>query len=135
MVPILETSKCGIIESRSSPATASARKSFPPASKSRGAGVAEGGFELEVDRFDWGRIITRRRLMMPADGRDQIKEPRCHLFGAVGHPDMPDHITLWGLRLAICQPFDQYANVRPTRVLPGITSPAAPREPARSSIG
>ena len=36
---------------------------------------------------------------------------------------MPDHITLWGLRLAICQPFDQYANVRPTRVLPGITSP------------
>ena len=37
--------------------------------------------------------------------------------------DIPDHITLWGLRLAICQPFDQYANVRPTRVLPGITSP------------
>ena len=36
---------------------------------------------------------------------------------------MPDHITLWGLRLAICQPFDQYANVRPTRILPGITSP------------
>ena len=38
-------------------------------------------------------------------------------------PDVPDHITLWGLRLAICQPFDQYANVRPTRILPGITSP------------
>jgi tartrate dehydrogenase/decarboxylase/D-malate dehydrogenase len=36
---------------------------------------------------------------------------------------LPDHITLWGLRLAICQPFDQYANVRPTRVLPGITGP------------
>src|SRR5262249_58823350 len=37
--------------------------------------------------------------------------------------DVPDNITLWGLRLAICQPFDQYANVRPTRILPGITSP------------
>ena len=44
-------------------------------------------------------------------------------FGAVGAPDVPDHITLWGLRLAICQPLDQYANVRPTRILPGITSP------------
>ena len=44
-------------------------------------------------------------------------------FGAVGAPDIPDHITLWGLRLAICQPLDQYANVRPTRILPGITSP------------
>ncbi|MBV9826246.1 MAG: tartrate dehydrogenase, partial [Alphaproteobacteria bacterium] len=41
----------------------------------------------------------------------------------VGAPDVPDHITLWGLRLAICQGLDQYANVRPTRVLPGITSP------------
>jgi tartrate dehydrogenase/decarboxylase/D-malate dehydrogenase len=41
----------------------------------------------------------------------------------VGAPDVPDHITLWGLRLAICQPFDQYANVRPTRIFPGIESP------------
>lgn len=41
----------------------------------------------------------------------------------MGAPDIPDHITLWGLRLAICQPLDQYANVRPTRILPGITSP------------
>jgi len=38
-------------------------------------------------------------------------------------PDIPDHITLWGLRLAICQPLDQYGNVCPTRILPGITSP------------
>ena len=45
------------------------------------------------------------------------------LFGSAGAPDVPDHMTLWGLRLAICQPFDQYANVRPTRILPGITCP------------
>jgi tartrate dehydrogenase/decarboxylase/D-malate dehydrogenase len=44
-------------------------------------------------------------------------------FGAVGAPDIPDHVTLWELRLAICQGFDQYANVRPTRLLPGITGP------------
>src|SRR6266581_6851884 len=61
--------------------------------------------------------------MMPADGAEQLRKFDAILFGAVGAPDIPDHITLWGLRLAICQPFDQYANVRPTRILPGITSP------------
>jgi tartrate dehydrogenase/decarboxylase/D-malate dehydrogenase len=61
--------------------------------------------------------------MMPENGRDQIKDHDAILFGSAGAPDVPDHITLWGLRLAICQPFDQYANVRPTRILPGITSP------------
>jgi tartrate dehydrogenase/decarboxylase/D-malate dehydrogenase len=61
--------------------------------------------------------------MMPENGRDQIRKHDAIMFGSAGHPDIPDHITLWGLRLAICQPFDQYANVRPTRVLPGITSP------------
>jgi tartrate dehydrogenase/decarboxylase/D-malate dehydrogenase len=61
--------------------------------------------------------------MMPENGRDQIRHHDAILFGSAGHPAIPDHITLWGLRLAICQPFDQYANVRPTRILPGITSP------------
>ncbi len=84
----------------------------------------DGGFGLTFDRFDWGTDYYKRTgLMMPADGRDQIKSHDAIFFGAVGAPDVPDHITLWGLRLAICQPFDQYANVRPTRVLPGITSP------------
>src|SRR4051794_33060656 len=61
--------------------------------------------------------------MMPADGGEKLKPFDAIYFGAVGAPDVPDHITLWGLRLAICQPFDQYANVRPTRILPGIESP------------
>jgi tartrate dehydrogenase/decarboxylase/D-malate dehydrogenase len=60
---------------------------------------------------------------MPADGRERIRNHDAILFGSAGHPEIADHVTLWGLRLAICQPFDQYANVRPTRVLPGITSP------------
>jgi tartrate dehydrogenase/decarboxylase/D-malate dehydrogenase len=60
---------------------------------------------------------------MPADGLDQLRSADAIYFGAVGAPDIPDHITLWGLRLPICQGFDQYANVRPTRILPGVTSP------------
>ena len=84
----------------------------------------DGGFTLEVHDFDWGSDYYRRHgVMMPADGADQLRAFDAILFGAVGAPDIPDHITLWGLRLAICQPLDQYANVRPTRVLPGITSP------------
>ncbi len=61
--------------------------------------------------------------MMPPDGLDKIRTHDAILFGSAGHPDIPDHVTLWGLRLAICQSFDQYANVRPTRVLLGIVSP------------
>jgi tartrate dehydrogenase/decarboxylase / D-malate dehydrogenase len=84
----------------------------------------DGSFEFQVDHFDWGgEYYKKHGLMMPANGRDQIRDHHAILFGSAGHPDIPDHITLWGLRLAICQPFDQYANVRPTRVLPGITSP------------
>ena len=61
--------------------------------------------------------------MMPPGGHEQLRAYDAIYFGAVGAPDVPDHITLWGLRLAICQPLDQYANVRPTRILPGIRSP------------
>jgi tartrate dehydrogenase/decarboxylase/D-malate dehydrogenase len=84
----------------------------------------DGGFSFKVDHFDWGgEYYKKHGRMMPENGRDLIRKHDAILFGSAGHPDIPDHITLWGLRLAICQPFDQYANVRPTRVLPGITSP------------
>jgi tartrate dehydrogenase/decarboxylase/D-malate dehydrogenase len=84
----------------------------------------EGSFAFKVDHFDWGgEYYKKHGRMMPENGRDEIAKHDAILFGSAGHPDIPDHITLWGLRLAICQPFDQYANVRPTRVLPGITSP------------
>jgi tartrate dehydrogenase/decarboxylase/D-malate dehydrogenase len=82
------------------------------------------GFALMFDRFDWGgEYYKRHGRMMPEDGLDQIRRHDAILFGSAGHPDIADHVTLWGLRLAICQPFDQYANVRPTRILPGIVSP------------
>ncbi len=84
----------------------------------------DGGFALEIRDFDWGSDYYRKHgVMMPPDGAEQLRAYDAILFGAVGAPDIPDHVTLWGLRLSICQPLDQYANVRPTRVLPGITSP------------
>jgi tartrate dehydrogenase/decarboxylase/D-malate dehydrogenase len=84
----------------------------------------DGGFAFKFDHFDWGgEYYKKHDRMMPENGRDLIRRHDAILFGSAGHPEIPDHITLWGLRLAICQPFDQYANVRPTRILPGITSP------------
>lgn len=84
----------------------------------------DGTFNFDVESFDWStnRYIKTGEFM-PADGADQLRAFDAILFGAVGAPEVPDHKTLWGLRLAICQPLDQYANVRPTRVLPGIQSP------------
>ena len=65
-----------------------------------------------------GESILKVLAADPPQGiRDAI------LFGSAGDPHIPDHITLWGLRLKICQGFDQYANVRPTRILPGIDAP------------
>jgi len=84
----------------------------------------DGGFTLDVTHLDWGSDRYRRTgALMPADGLDQLRGMDAILFGAVGAPDIPDHVTLWGLRLPICQGFDQYANIRPTRILPGVTSP------------
>ena len=81
-------------------------------------------FGIAFERFDWGSDRYRRRgEMMPADGLDRLRAFDAIFFGAVGAPDVPDHVTLWGLRLPICQGFDQYANVRPTRIIPGIRSP------------
>ncbi len=84
----------------------------------------DGGFELAVENFDWGTdYYLKHGRMMPEDGLDALKPFDAIYFGSAGDPRVPDHISLWGLRLAICQPFDQYANVRPSRLLPGIDGP------------
>ena len=81
-------------------------------------------FSFEFTSFDWGGDYYRQHgVMMPADGLDALRPMDAILFGSAGDPQIPDHITLWGLRLKICQGFDQYANVRPTRILPGIDAP------------
>lgn len=84
----------------------------------------DGSFAFEFQDFDWGGDYYRKHgVMMPADGLDELRDKDAILFGSAGDPDIPDHITLWGLRLKICQGLDQYANVRPTRILPGIDGP------------
>jgi tartrate dehydrogenase/decarboxylase / D-malate dehydrogenase len=86
--------------------------------------AADGGFRFEFENFDWGGDYYREHgVMMPEDGLEPLRKKDAILFGSAGDPDIPDHITLWGLRLKICQGFDQYANVRPTRILPGIDAP------------
>ena len=90
----------------------------------------DGGFAIDFRQFDWGSDYYRQHgKMMPEDGLEALKAHDAIFFGAVGAPDVPDHITLWGLRLPICQGFDQYANVRPTRILPGISAPLKDKGP------
>ena len=86
--------------------------------------ASDPSFRFEFENFDWGGDWYRKHgTMMPENGLDAIRGKDAILFGSAGDPDIPDHITLWGLRLKICQGFDQYANVRPTRLLPGIDGP------------
>jgi tartrate dehydrogenase/decarboxylase/D-malate dehydrogenase len=88
------------------------------------AATSTKSFRFEFESFDWGGYYYRKHgVMMPEDGLDALRGKDAILFGSAGDPDIADHITLWGLRLKICQGFDQYANVRPTRILPGIDSP------------
>ena len=67
--------------------------------------------------------------MMPEDGLQELSRFDAILLGAVGYPGVPDHESLWGLLIPIRRQFDQYVNLRPVRLLPGITSPLANRSP------
>lgn len=88
--------------------------------------------KFEFENFDWGGDYYRKHgMMMPEDGLDPLRNKDAILFGSAGDPHIPDHVTLWGLRLKICQGFDQYANVRPTRILPGIDAPLKRCTPAQ----
>ena len=84
----------------------------------------EPNLNIEFTTFDWGGDYFRKNgEMMPESGVEQLKEYDTIYFGSAGDPNIPDHVTLWGLRLKICQSLDQYANLRPVRLLPGINSP------------
>lgn len=81
-------------------------------------------FKFNVERFPWSSDhYLKCGYYIPERGLERLKQFDAILFGAVGSTQVPDHVSLWGLRLPICQGFDQYANVRPTRVLPGVQSP------------
>ncbi len=84
----------------------------------------EDNLPIEFTDFDWGADYYRKNgMMMPKDGVEMLKGYNSIYFGSAGDPHIPDHTTLWGLRLKICQGLDQYANLRPIRLLPGISSP------------
>jgi tartrate dehydrogenase/decarboxylase/D-malate dehydrogenase len=80
-------------------------------------------FAFEVEHFPWSsEFYLEHGHYIPEGGLEKLKGFDAILFGAVGSQKVPDHVSLWGLRLPICQGFDQYANVRPARVLPGVKS-------------
>ena len=82
-------------------------------------------FQFSFEHFPWSSdYYLKHGYYIPEGGLERLKKFDAIFFGAVGAPEVPDHISLWGLRLPICQGFDQYANVRPARVLPGVHKPA-----------
>ena len=100
-------------------------KEVVPAGRQVMEALGGGSFSFQFENFDWGGDYFRQHgVMMPESGLDTLRGKDAILFGSAGDPHIPDHITLWGLRLRICQGLDQYANVRPTRILPGIDDTA-----------
>lgn len=90
------------------------------------------GFELKLDWFDFASCdyYVRHGRMMPEDWKDQIGRHDAIFFGAVGWPaTVPDHISLWGSLILFRREFDQYVNLRPVRLMPGVNSPLAGRKP------
>ena len=89
------------------------------------------GFEFQWDELPWScEYHVRHGRMMPEDGLDQIRRHDAIFLGAVGFPALvPDHVSLWGLLIKLRRSFEQYANIRPARLMPGIKSPLADRAP------
>ncbi len=87
------------------------------------------GIHFAYDHFPWGcDYYEHTGKMMPDDGLDQIRHHDAILLGAVGFPTVPDHVSLWGLLIPIRRNFQQYVNLRPIRLMPGVRSPLANRE-------
>ena len=89
------------------------------------------GFSCAWRNFDWGceRFVSEG-TMMPEDGLEQLRPNDAIFLGAVGYPGVPDHVSLWGLLIPIRRAFEQFINLRPVRLLPGIQTPLANRTPS-----
>ena len=87
------------------------------------------GVRFEWEWFDWScERYAATGATMPEDGLDQIRGHDAIFFGAVGFPGVPDHVSLWGLLIPFRRGFQQYVNLRPVRLMPGIVSPLAGRQ-------
>jgi tartrate dehydrogenase/decarboxylase/D-malate dehydrogenase len=86
------------------------------------------GISFTWDHFDWSCEHYRDHgRMMPENGLDTIRSHDAIFLGAVGFPGVPDHVSLWGLLIPIRRAFEQYVNLRPVRLLRGVTSPLVGR--------
>ena len=89
------------------------------------------GFALRLEEHDWScERFQKTGAMMPPDGLERVRQTDSIFFGAVGWPGVPDHVSLWGLLIPLRRGFDQYVNLRPCRLMPGVRSPLAGRTPA-----
>jgi tartrate dehydrogenase/decarboxylase/D-malate dehydrogenase len=94
------------------------------------AAEVHGGFRLRCEEFDWScEYFARHGRMMPEDGLDILRQHDAIYLGAVGYPGVPDHVSLWGLLIPIRRTFQQYINLRPVQLLPGVRTPLANRVP------
>ena len=94
------------------------------------AAASRFGFRFEWDEFPWScEYYAAHGSMMPEGGLEAIRGHDAIFLGAVGFPGVPDHVSLWGLLIPIRRRFRQYANVRPVRLMPGVRSPLADRNP------
>ncbi len=93
------------------------------------AAGASFGFECRFRHFDWScETFKKTGAMMPEDGIARLRDHDAIFLGAVGFPGVPDHVSLWGLLLPIRREFDQYVNLRPVRLLPGVVPPIRDRK-------
>jgi tartrate dehydrogenase/decarboxylase/D-malate dehydrogenase len=89
------------------------------------------GFGLQLAEYDWScDTYQRTGAMMPPDGMERLADADSILLGAVGWPGVPDHVSLWGLLIPIRRGFDQYVNLRPCKLMPGVRTPLAGRTEA-----
>ena len=104
------------------------KETVPESLKVLDAAARKFGFDLELTHYDWScETYKETGEFMPKDGMDQLAKSDSILLGAVGWPGVPDHISLWGLLIPIRRGFDQYANVRPCKLMPGVYTPLANR--------
>lgn len=108
------------------------KETVPEGLRALEAAASKYKFDLELDTFDFSSYdyYAKHGQMMPDDWKTQIGSHDAIFFGAVGWPEkIPDHISLWGSLILFRREFDQYVNLRPVRLMPGVKSPLAGRKP------
>ncbi len=107
------------------------KETVPESLKVLDAAARRFGFALDLRHYDWScETYQQTGAMMPPDGMAKLAEADLILLGAVGWPGVPDHVSLWGLLIPIRRGFDQYVNLRPCRLMPGVRTPLANRTEA-----